>query len=81
MYEIESIGEDIEKNNVDILGEESELEELTPWIDGECHQLRKIESSKMFCDNYENHELKYSVETLIPHIGREDLELSFIHSI
>lgn len=34
--------------------------------------LLRVESAKMLCDNYENNELKYSVETLIPRIGKED---------
>ena len=41
--------------------------------------LRKHESARLLCDNYEKHELIYSVETLTPKLLREDLELHFSH--
>lgn len=36
-----------------------------PW-----QGLHRAESAKMLCDNYENHELVYSLETLTPKFAR-----------
>lgn len=44
-------------------------------------RLRRTESAKMLCDNYENHELVYSLETLTPRLAREDLDFRFIQDM
>lgn len=50
--------------------------ESFPW-----QGLHRAESAKMLCDNYENHELVYSVETLTPRLAKEDLEFKFIEEL
>jgi hypothetical protein len=47
-----------------------------PW-----QGLHRAESAKMLCDNYENHELVYSVETLTPRFAKEDLEFKFMEEL
>jgi len=54
---------------LDLLGFEEEMESFSEMLE---MGLLRAESVKMLCDNYENNELKYSVETLIPRIGKED---------
>ena len=37
--------------------------------------LKRMDSSRLLCDNYENNELVYSVETLTPKVPKMEFDL------
>lgn len=57
-----------EDDHVSAFGEDSD------FVMVEAPRFRK-ESSKLLSDNYENNELMYTIEHMIPNWHREELEL------
>lgn len=72
---MELIEEELDSLEEQLLESESSLQEA--W----APQLKRTESAKMLCDNYENHELVYSLETLTPRLAKEDLDFRFIQEM